>query len=370
MIERRPTGSPFLRRLTFSLVILCLFVPVLSYGQVMVKVNDNVNFKFGTLIQAWADSQQDATSQGYAESMFLRRMRFLVAGQISPNISFFFETDNPNLGRNKNTSGLGTGFITQDAFIEWKPTGSQAFMIDGGLMLPPVCRNCLESAGTLLSLDYGSNSFNESGVTQSSVGRDTGFLAKGYLMGGKLEYRAGLFDGFRAANLRNPLRGTARLQYEFWDTEPGYVYPGMYLGNKRVLSVGAAVDHQAHYNGYSVDGFLSMPVTPAKDAINAEIDILRYNGGTTFTGLPVQNDALVQAGYYLAGPKIMPFARYERQDFRTAANDPKDNHRLQAGVTWYPNGNNFNLKGAYSRVNPRVGNKTNEFTVQMQFFYF
>jgi hypothetical protein len=368
MIERCPTGPHSLSRIAVFLV-LALLIPLVASAQAVIKVNDNVNIKFGTLIQAWADSQQDATTQGYGNQLFLRRFRFLVGGQISPNVSFFFETDNPNLGRNKTATSLGSGFITQDAFVEWKPV-SNAFILDAGLMLPPLCRNCLESAAALLSLDYGSNSFNESGPTQSSVGRDTGVQAKGYVMGGHLEYRAAAFNGIRVSGGRNAFRRAGRLQYNVWDTETGYTYPGVYLGNKRVLSFGLGADQQQSYKAAAADAFLSLPLGPQKNAVNGELTLLRFDGGTTFTTLARQNDATLQAGYYLSGPKIMPWLRAERQNFSQAVNDARDNNRAQAGLTWYPNGHNFNVKGAYSRVKPRVGNKTNEFTVQMQFFYY
>jgi hypothetical protein len=365
MIERS-------RRVTFFLAVICLLIPMLASAQAVIKVNDNINIKFGTLIQAWADSAEIATDpQGYSNNLFLRRFRFLVGGQITPTISFFFETDNPNLG--KAPKALGSGFITQDAFIEWKPLGAtnNTFILDAGLMLPPLCRNCLESAASILSLDYGSFSFSESAPTQSSVGRDTGVVAKGYLSGGHFEYRAGIFQGFRRAGSRNAMRGTARVQYNVWDTETGYVYPGVYLGNKKVLAFGAGADHQNEYRAWSADAFLSLP-DPAKNALNGEITLLRFDGGTGFftTPLPKQDDATVQVGYYLAGPKVMPWARYERQDFKLAASDPNDNKRWQAGATWFPNGHNFNIKGAYSHVTPKVGNSTNEYTVQMQFFYY
>ena len=234
----------------FLAVVMCLLIPTLASAQAVIKVNDNVNIKFGTLIQAWADSAEIATTpQGYANNLFLRRFRFLVGGQITPTVSFFFETDNPNLG--KAPKALGSGFITQDAFIEWKPLGAtnNAFIVDAGLMLPPLCRNCLESAASLLSLDYGSYSFTESAPTQSSVGRDTGVLAKGYLAGGHFEYRAGVFQGFRRPGSRNAMRLTGRAMYNVWDTESGYVYPGVYLVKKHVLSFGVGADHQNEYKG-------------------------------------------------------------------------------------------------------------------------
>ena len=368
MSERRATDlSPIVRRITISLALLVLFIPGVMQAQAIIKVNDNVNVKFGTLIQTWADEAQDPITKGYAQNLFLRRMRFLVGGQLAPNITFFFETDNPNLG--KAPKSLGTGFITQDAFIEWKPTNSNSLAIAAGLILPPLCRNCLESAATLLSLDYGAFSFTESAATQSSVGRDTGVQARGYANNGHFEWRAGVFQGFRAAGSRNPMRVTGRVFYNFLDPEVGFFYPGMYFGNKRVFGLGAGADHQMDYNANSVDAFLSLP-TAAKNAFNAEATFLKFDGGTTFTTVPEQTDVTAQAGFYLAGPKVMPFVRYEKQDFKTAANNPKDNSRYQAGLTWYPNGHNFNIKGAYSHVSPRVGNKTDQFTVQMQFFYY
>ena len=356
----------------FLAVMICLLIPTLAGAQAVIKVNDNVNIKFGTLIQTWADSAELATDpQGYANNLFLRRFRFLVGGQISPTVSFFFETDNPNLG--KAPKSLATGFITQDAFVEWKPLGATntAFIVDAGLMLPPLCRNCLESAATLLSLDYGSYSFSESAPTQSSVGRDTGVLAKGYLAGGHFEYRAGVFQGFRRSGSRNAFRGTGRVSYNVWDTETGYTYPGVYFGNKKVLQFGVGGDRQNEYKAWSADAFISLP-NPAKNALNGELTVLRFNGGNGFftTALPEQDDYTAQVGYYLASPKVMPFIRYEHQDFKAAASDPNDNKRWQAGLTWYPAGHNFNVKGAYSHVAPKVGNSTSEYTVQLQFFYY
>jgi hypothetical protein len=351
-------------KILLSLAFL-LLLPAVASAQATIKVNDNVSFKVGTLVQAWADSAQDATTKGYANNLFLRRIRFILGGQITPNITFFFETDNPNLG--KSPKNLGGGFITQDAFIEWKPR-SNAFMLDAGMMFVPLCRNCLESAATLLSLDYGSFTFTQSAATQSSVGRDTGFQAKGYLVSGHFEYRAGVFQGVRQPGARNAFRVAGRGQYNVWDTETGYLYPGLYLGNKRILSIGGGLDHQQDYKAYSVDGFLAMPMD--KNALNGELTLLKFDGGTTFASIPEQRDATLQVGYYLGGPKVMPWLRYENQNFTASSQNSRDNHRYQLGVTWFPNAANYNIKGAFSRVDPRTGNKTNEYTIQMQFFYF
>ena len=40
---------------------------------------------------------------GYGQNLFARRIRLLVGGQVAKNVTFFFETDSPNLG--KSSSG-------------------------------------------------------------------------------------------------------------------------------------------------------------------------------------------------------------------------------------------------------------------------
>ena len=47
-----------------------------------------------------------------------------------------------------------------------------------------------------------------------------------------------------------------------------------------------------------------MPVTPAKDAINAELTLLHFNGGTTFTALPRQDDGTVQPAELKLGQHV------------------------------------------------------------------
>ena len=369
MLQRRRTGSlPLLFIVTVSLFL----IPTISQAQAVIKVNDNIQVRFGALLQSWADSNQDATTKKYIENLYIRRMRFIVGGTLTPNISFFFQTDNPNLGKYTSAAApknLGTGFITQDAYLEWKPAGSSAFMLDAGLMLPPLCRDCLGSAGALLSMDYNSWSFLSSAPTQSIVGRDTGFQAKGYLAGGHFEYRGAILQGFRNAGSRNGFRLTGRGQYNVWDTETGYVYPELYFGNKRILAIGAGIDHQQKYNTITADGQLSLPVAKT-GAFNGLLTLYSIDGKETFTALPKQRDIALQLGYYLVGAKTMPFLRWENQNFSASANNGRDNNRLQLGLGWYPNGNNFNIKVAGTRVDPRAGNKTNEFTVQLQFFYY
>jgi Phosphate-selective porin O and P len=363
---------------------ICAFLAIaltttggIVHAQASIKVGDDVNIRFGALLQGWGDWTQDPVSEGYSQNLYLRRVRLLVGGQVARNVTFFIETDNPNLGRAP--KALGSGFIVQDALAEVK--FSDPLTISAGLMFVPFCRNCIQSAATLLGLDYSSFAFLATPVTQSSVGRDIGFQAKGYFNGNRIEYRVGAFQGFRAAappglpataGARNPLRGVGRLQVNLFDAEtPGIFYTGTYLGTKRVLAIGGGLDMQAgpgdNYRAWTIDAFLDHPLTDSV-SVTAQIDYFSYDGGQTFPTLAQQTAIFAEAGLYFKPMRIMPFVKFETQDFDPPA--AVDNKRYQIGFTYYRTGHNANLKFAYSRLDPDVGNASNQFTTQLQLFYY
>ncbi|HEX7615362.1 MAG TPA: hypothetical protein VF554_08785 [Thermoanaerobaculia bacterium] len=374
-----------------SLALLIAISPGIASAQAIIKVNDTVNFRLGILLQGWADwnGQSDAAGKtaGFQQNLFLRRARFFVGGQVAKDVSFFFMTDNPNLGKStqtltSGTTGVkapGTGFIIQDAYLEWKIANE--FQIQSGLILVPLCRNCNSSAASLLTIDYGTWQFQESASTQSSVGRDTGFQAKGYLGGDHLEYRAGVYSGFRAPGVKNSFRFTGRVQYDVFDVEKVQFYPGTYFGKKKILSIGGSYDTQSDYSAYAGDVFFDWPVGKT-DGITAQVDYIHYDGGLTFptAALFKQSDVYAEAGYYLGGVKVQPFLRYEQQRYSqgttgcpAAGCNSLDKTFYQVGLGWYPYGSNFNIKAAYWRKelpnDPKTAT-TNQYTVQFQVFYY
>jgi hypothetical protein len=367
-----------------SLALLIALLPAVANAQAIIKVNDVVNFKLGIVLQGWADwnGQSDATGNtaGFQQNLFLRRARFLVGGQVAKDVTFFFMTDNPNLGKStqtltSGTTGVkapGTGFIVQDAFVEWAVANE--FRIQGGLILIPLCRNCNSSAHTHITMDYGTWSFQESGPTQSSTGRDTGFQAKGFLADDHLEYRAGVYSGFRAPGVKNSFRFAGRLQYNVFDVEKGQFYTGMYFGKKKILAIGAGYDTQSDYSAYAGDVFFDFPVGGG-NGITAQADYIHYDGGVTFNtaALFKQNDLYLEAGFFLGGPKILPFIRYEQQKYSDDVNKTLNRTKYQGGLGFYPYGANFNIKAGFGRTdapdNPNVAS-TNQYTIQVQVFYF
>ena len=381
-----------------SLALLIALLPAVANAQAIIKVNDNVNFRLGILLQGWADwsGQSNAVGQtaGFQQNLFLRRARFFLGGQVAKDVTFFFMTDNPNLGKStqvvtappQSTTGVkapGTGFIIQDAYLEWAIANE--FRLQGGLILIPLCRNCNTSAATLLTMDYGTWSFQESAPTQSSTGRDTGFQVKGYLADDHLEYRAGAYSGFRNAGVKNAFRYSGRLQYDVFDVEKVQFYPGTYFGKKKILAIGAGYDAQSDYSAYAGDVFFDFPVGGG-NGITAQADYIHYDGGTTFTtpatavsflpatsALLKQNDLFAEAGFFIGPPKVMPFIRYERQKYSDDVNKGLNRTKYQGGLGFYPYGANFNIKAGFTRTiapdNPNVAS-TNQYTVQVQVFYY
>jgi len=375
MLGNVAIGSSPPRRLFFPIfVVLLLFHSTLAHAQVAIKVNDNVSFRLGAQFQAWADELQDPATRGYAQNLFLRRIRFLLTGQVAPNVTFFFQTDNPNLGKTPKT--LGSGFIIQDAWFEWKIRDE--LMIDGGEFLVPLSRNGLISTLSFITLDISPTSTVFAAPTQTNGLRDLGFQAKGYLIdGGRLEYRAAIFQGVRDAATstgvasRNAFRHSGYLQYDFWEKERGYVYAGTNRGTKKILALSAGYDGQKAYKAYSANLHTTIPVMKTNE-VAVQIQGVHYDGGNFIKALPRQNDYLAEFGYYMAPMKIQPFVKFEDQKFGVTSNPSKDQKRVGAGLNYYVSGQNLKLTGQYLRVTPEnhAIHSSNEFTVQFQIWYY
>ncbi len=358
----------------FRLLLLAGIGFILSLGcmpstaQIVVKNND-VSMKFGVLGQMWGDWTQDSSgAQNYQQNFFLRRLRLIMAGDIGSQISFFFETDDPKLGITP--KNLATGFIVQDALIEWKPRTE--FQVNGGLFIIPFTRIGLQSAPTFITADISATAVVSNSATQSSGLRDTGFQFRGYLANERLQYRIGEFAGERDANGHNSPRTAAYLQYDFFDREKGYLFNGTFLGKQKILAVDVGVDKQSSYRGYAANVAAAIPVNQG-DEVASQFQYIHYDGRTKFTAIPDQNTYLLEAAYYSHIAKIQPFMKYETQSFVTAANASKDINRAGFGANYYIHGQNLKWTAEYLRAMPQnttAIKSTNEFTVQLQLMYF
>jgi hypothetical protein len=316
--------------------------------------------------QFQGDWLEDPAADDTTQNLFIRRIRLLFGGQVAKNVTFFVETDAPNLGKTLSSGkNISPGMIVQDAYGEFKVR--DAFAFDAGLMFVPFSRNSLQSAASLLPIDYGANTFAQSGPTQSSVGRDTGIQAKGYFLGNHLEYRLGAFQGARDAASHRSFRYAGRVQYQFLEPEAtGFFYTGTYLGTKKIAAVAAAFDTQNDYHAFDADAFVDYPVGPG--AVTAQFAYNRFDGGDTFLTLRKQNVVLLELGYFLRDLKLTPVFQFTN---RGIVDTPVgDQTQWSVGVNYWWAGQNANVKAAYGRIEPRGLATQNELTIQLQLFYF
>ena len=351
----------------FGVTTLLLGVSVLpTCGQAQITVNDQVHIKFGALGQFQGEWLEDPAADDTQQNLFIRRIRLLVGGQVTKNLTFFMETDAANLGKTTaDGKNISPQMIIQDAYAELKLHDALAF--DVGLMFVPFARNYIQAAGTLLPIDYGAYTYAISGPTQSSTGRDTGVQAKGYVFANRLEYRLGVFQGARDTASHRAFRTTGRAQVQLLEPEsPGFFYTGTYLGARRVAAFGAAFDEQEDYSAYDVDVFFDHPLGPG--AVTSQLAHQWIEGDPTFQTLPKQRVVLFELGYYVRSLRITPVYQFTRRNILDTTDG--DETRWSLGLNYLWKGHNANVKAAWGKIDPRVGLEQNQFTAQLQFFYY
>jgi hypothetical protein len=370
------------------------YSPAFAPAQPAFKIEtpNKSNVKIGLLLQPQFQALNDANPaiSGYGYNLYLRRTRFLLGGTLFGVLDYFFETDFANLflpvvtPPNAMTMAPGTavkatpGMNIQDAFVTYKPLGDLV-KIDMGYMLPPLAHNAVQGATTLYSWDYFANTFLSTstatgffGANGNPVGRDLGIEARGLLLDGHIEYRAGLFQGRRIEPTtteiaaRNFFRFSARLQINLLEPETGFFYAGTYLGAKKILSLGGAIDIQDEYKYFAGDAFVDLPLGPG--VLTGQINFAYWNGGTWFPMLVKQSALMGEVGYSIAAAHIAPIFRAEELWVDGAA---PNTTRLGGGIAFWPFGHNSNVKAFYTNIKVQNATKSaNQFNVQWQLYFF
>ena len=311
---------------TAAAVALGLGLSASADAGMKVAGDDNKNLKIGALLQAWAVFNEGSPEGTYAPEFYLRRMRLMVYGQLSPKVNFFVETDNPNFGKGGDWSG--NTFI-QDAYVEFNL--HEAFQVDVGMVLVPFSHNSFQSAASHISLDYQSALIRYPHGAHK-VWRDAGLIFRGLLLDKRIDYRVGIYDGVHGdagavargdetfawteqADPRNPSdlpRVSARVTVNVFEAEGGggvggVFVDGMYLKKtdaglkttKKVLAIAGAVDMQPGLNVVWDD----VPTTAGAAREIAERGAYMAACGDVFWSIPIGDEAHqslngLVAGYY------------------------------------------------------------------------
>ena len=330
------------------------------------SADGKMSLKFGLLSQLQLEALDNATATHSGNNIFFRRLRLLGGFKLSDELSVFIDTDNPNLGKgNADGTKNNIDLFIQDFTVTY--AFNKAFSLDAGMMLPPNTYNHTQSAASLLAIDYGAYSFNESTPLTARTGRDYGVEARGYLGDDHFEYRGGVFQGARGVGSVNPFRVAGRVTYWAWGAETSFFYRGTSLGKSKTLGIGGSFDVQKDYKAYSGDIFWEQPVNGG-DGITVQVDYQTLDGGSTLATLPKQKNSLAEVGYYIHGPRLEPYVQYSKNDFDNAA--LADEQRTQVGLAFFWGGHNQNIKLGYTDIDKKGAPKRNQYLVQYQVFQF
>ena len=333
-------------RRTLALVLLLLAAPAGAQLQIT-SADGGSSLKLGVLAQGQGEWLDAAGGEHTSQNLFLRRLRVILGGKLGERITFFVDTDSPNLGKAGADGRKNDGDVfIQDAFVSvaLRPDVS----VDAGMLLLPLSHNAQQGATTLLAIDYAPTSFTASAPTGSRTGRDYGVQLRGYFLQRHLELRAAVAQGARGPDAARPLRTTLRAVWYPFEADTGFFYSGTFFGARRLLALGVSHDQQEHYRTDAADVVVDWPVGARGDAVAAQANVVRFDGGTTLTELPRQDTVALEAGYFLKAFRLGPFVQFSRRDFDDPAR--ADERSSQVGVAWWWSGHQLNVKLGVGRL--------------------
>jgi hypothetical protein len=355
-----------------TLMVAGLARPAAGQWQIDSK-DGKANVKVGFLVQPQLEVVDTPDGTAQSKNVFFRRIRIIFGGKFSDRWTFFVETDSPNLGKatgDKASNPSGTkdagNMYVQDAYVTYNQ--GDGFKVDAGMIMVPLGHNHNQSAATLLPIEYGGCTFLEAGPTGARVGRDYGVQLRGYPAKQHVEYRLGVFQGVRGIEARNTFRVAGRAVWYPFAADTGFFYGGTFQGSKRVVAIGAGFDTQKDYHTYAADAFVEEPFNKGRHGLTAQVNWMRYNGGTFLTTLPKQDQVEVEAGLHFVKAKVTPLVQYVRRSFANPATATQVT--WQAGLAYWMAGHQRNVKVTAGQVRTAGQAARLQVLAQLQLFYF
>jgi hypothetical protein len=232
-----------------------------------------LNYAF-QLYGQWRDTGSGPNGTDNTSDIYFKRNRFMMSGQLDDIYGFYaavqFQGDErifPETVSNspqKNFDILDT-YLTADY--------TDAFRLRAGLTKDQLVRESLENCFAPLSVDRSYFVYTD----LPRLNRDFGVVLWGNLADALFQYRVAAMKGNDDINdPKSSLRYTARVHVSLLDPEYSLVYSGTYLGQKKVLTVGAGYQLESDavygnvaskglakdYKAYTYDVFFEYP-TPA-----------------------------------------------------------------------------------------------------------
>ncbi len=277
-------------------------------------------------------------------NMNFRRNRLAFMGAYGDIMSIYAQTE---YGQNMNIGPLGvadydqgSNFQLLDAVVRFD--FDPRFKLNVGKFKYNLSRENLEACEVPLNLDRSDF------IRTSFVGtRDYGVAAWGNFADGLFQYRLDVMEGRSAVSgLQAPasnFRYAARVHFSLLDPETAYGYKGTYRGQKKVLTVGGAVETEPDvvygnaadctgekdYNAYTFDLFFEYPVGAA-GAFTLSGAYENIDFDDAYKGLQPDPGAVglngqkygwyIKSGFMLPDVPLQFFGRYESWNFALLKN--------------------------------------------------
>lgn len=334
----------------------------------------------GQLQMTARDTGSGPTNDDSTTNFNFRRNRLALMGAYGDMLSLYVQTefvDQNSLSALGLKSSTGDSqFSMLDAVIRFNL--GDATKINAGKYKYSFSRENLEACEMPLTLDR--SLFLTAPLLGNNPTRDVGVSLWGNLMEDKFQYRLDLMEGRKAAAgdathaaaPKSMFRYGARVHVSLLDPENDYGYKGTYLGKKRVLTFGAAVQYEPDvvygdwqaktdakdYTAWTVDAFYEQPLEDAGtltlSAAYADYKIdhayLGANPDPLSFGLNGEKKGgYAKAGYLLPGTPIQFFGRYEQ--WRFAQLNGIYNQKVNfagLGANYFIWGQNLKLTAEYS----------------------
>jgi hypothetical protein len=336
----------------------------------------------------------------YTSDFTLDSGRLYTGGKINEWLS---ATLNAEFTVNHAINGLAVGGPTVtgspqvlDAICQAKIANE--FNIWMGRMLPATDRSNSDGPYYLNTWDFPflSDGFNTAGTTGD---RDTGITFWGDV--GNLKYWAGIYEGTDngapTAAVGDRLLVAARIQYNFFDAEPGYYLQSTYYGEKRILAIGLVANYQGGATNVPTGGVTSMG-NVAVDFLWEEkmamlgdgvpfVEAAYYYFGRHGIGEPATGGGpvgpfdtgagtgvLFAVGYLIPGKigwgQFQPHFRYQGfNEASTSAVNPTANNKAQydLGVNYVMVGHNARITFVYSHIDVTGPKEFGQYVIGTQF---
>ena len=328
-----------------------------------------------------ADSPNGTADAGHSTDFHLDSGRFQFGASFNKYLKATLSTERDG-GRTR----------TLDAFAQFE--FMPEFNIWAGRLVSPSDR--ANMAGAYYSMGGGFWPYVASrygGYGGIFLARDDGGVVWGTVADGRLGYSIGAFKGYTlgvgsltkeqakdaGVKTNDSLMYAGRLQYDFWDKDPGYYSVANHLGAKDILSVGAAFRYQdqgvltttgrGDYTGVNLDflmekrfqGLGAVAVEAAWYDYDTDDVVMSEQGKAYSTGL-----SFIFA-QKLGWGQLQPFTRWQKFD----ADSNTDTKQFDLGVNYIIDGYNAQVSATYTNAkvsSPGMDSTDNDkFVVGLQF---